>query len=123
MKAIRSLKPDDLLLVGRLKLEPSSSPTSPPWISIVVRCPSCRKTHQHGWDAKLTRLDVAIHCTDHCDPGKGATGGYWISQDPSHGENNRRVLAEFPETLARWEAKYGPRLPRGSGGMVVAMKT
>jgi hypothetical protein len=104
-KRRRSLKPDEPLLVGRLRLPEARgfSLDSRPSLLIDVWCPYCKRHHQHCWVEDFAS-DAVSHRVAHCYAGPLAHDGYWIGFDPAQAEANRRTLAEFKAFRERYEA-------------------
>jgi hypothetical protein len=107
----RSLKPDQALLVGKLRRSPRNSLWAEPVLYLDVWCPYCKTDHNHGWGHESSRLDAVEHRASHC-PGDGPLGtsqGYFIGLDPSHAEHNRRELGEHRRFYLEWEARQRRR--------------
>ncbi|WP_422930877.1 hypothetical protein [Singulisphaera sp. PoT] len=101
----RSLKPNDILLAGRMVILESS----PPHLGIIVWCPFCKGDHLHSWPAPPFRSDKVAHRVSHCW-GKVHPSGYYIGLDPSRTDHNREVIKHFKLSLARWESRKAAAL-------------
>ena len=66
-----------------------------PEVRIVVYCPCCNATHEHGWTGRSAAdLDVAEHRTAHCRDGSPLKRtGYFFLADPRYEEESLAVVA------------------------------
>jgi hypothetical protein len=108
MTTRRSLKPDQPLLVGRLRILDEFRTSTPPHLGLDVWCPYCKREHNHGWvrPEKITVAGVE-HRGAHCsDDSPFRDGGYWIALDPLAKAENKATHARFLLLLANWNKRH-----------------
>ena len=102
----RSLKPSDVLLVGRLYLVRGAGEA--PRLGLRVWCPYCKRHHDHGLLESLPKSAAVEHHHAHCNRGSPLLGqGYYIGLDSEMRKINREELAKFSRELAAWQAMQG----------------
>jgi hypothetical protein len=107
-KTIRSLKPGEALLQGRLRVLNAAHLKGEPSLGLDAYCPFCRRDHQHGWVDDAGRFPGATidHRVAHCDGDKGSPlDGYWIGLDPHSVVANKATYARYRLLHAEWEAR------------------
>ncbi|WP_422932063.1 hypothetical protein [Singulisphaera sp. PoT] len=105
----RGLKPENILLVGRLSINTRLG-MDRPCLSISVWCPFCKKNHTHGWTDRKFNGNSISNRGSHCVKKHPAVAsGYWIGLDPAWAKENKEVYAALEKLRARWDSKHNPK--------------
>lgn len=105
---VRGLKPDDILLVGRLVVLDAGLRVIRPHLGINVWCPFCKREHNHCWDDPPFRRDFVSHRSPHCT-GKQTPAGYYVGLDPSHVRHNDTITNQIRVLQDAWDKRRGTK--------------
>ncbi|MHC5542266.1 hypothetical protein ACYOEI_28925 [Singulisphaera rosea] len=101
---VRGLKPEDILLVGRLVVLDAGLKNTRPHLGLVAWCPFCKREHSHGWGDPPFRRDDVSHRNAHCNSPAAPTG-YYVGLDPSHVNHNDKITNQVRVLQEGWDKR------------------